>query len=169
MNNNIKNIIIALLLILICFLALKPNQKETIRDRIKYDTIKLKSTEIINSKPIIIKRIDTVRIDTGRIDTVKIIDSFFSKNIYSDTIKSGKNKIIINDTLQRNQIIGRSVNIDIENIMLKPVKPKLTNEVWINPTYGNNIGCNVMIIRGRFGISSGYNNGLNVGILIRVK
>lgn len=100
MIENIKNIIIIMLLFLIGFLSLNEVKDIEYRDRIKYDTMRYNSIVEIKSKPIIINHIkhDTFEIP-AHIDTIKVIDSFYSKNIYADTIMSGKNKIIINDTL----------------------------------------------------------------------
>ncbi len=175
MIENIKTIGIVILLFLIGFFALNEHRNIEYRDRIKYDTIRLKSLVEVKSKPKIIKEIKEVPVhDTIRLtkkDTIEIVGDWMTKSLYSDTIISGNNKVIIDDTVFKNKIVGRNVRLELENIILKPVKQKNRTELWINPTYGNNVGCNVMLIRGKVGLSSGYNAGagLNIGVLIRLK
>lgn len=175
MIENIKTIGIVILLFLIGFFVLNENRDIEYRDRIKYDTIRLKSLVEVKSKPKNIKEIKEVPVyDTIRLtkkDTIEIVADWMTKSLYSDTIISGNNKVIIDDTVFKNKIVGRNIRLELENIILKPVKVKNKTELWINPTYGNSVGCNIMLIRGKVGLSSGYNAGagLNIGVLIRLK
>jgi hypothetical protein len=173
MIENIKTISIVILLFLIGFFVLNENKKIQYRDRIKYDTIRLKSIVEVKSKPKIIKeRVEVPVYDTIRLtkrDTIEIVADWMTKREYSDTIISGNNKVIIDDTVYKNKIVGRNVRLELENIIIKPVKVKNQTQLWINPIYGNSFGCNIMLIRGKVGLSSGYNNGLNIGVLLRLK
>jgi hypothetical protein len=172
MIDKIKNIIIVMLLFLIGFFVLNEHRDIVYKDRIKYDTISLKSFVEVKSKPIIINHIkhDTTELPP-HIDTVKVIDSFYSKNIYVDTINSGNNKIIINDTLQKNQIIGRSVKIELENIMLKPIKQKPQTILYCNPTYNGSYNMNLILMRNNIGISGGISSRgtPSIGIIFKLK
>lgn len=74
------------------------------------------------------------RVIPGRIDTVKIIEEFFTRYFYSDTIMEDSNFIaVINDTLFGNQIISRKffhqnlrqTAVIINNTLLNPPRLKL--------------------------------------------
>ncbi len=172
MIENIKTIGIVILLFLIGFLVLNEHRSIEYKDRIQYDTIRLKSIVEVKSKPVIINHIkhDTTELPP-HIDTFRVIDSFFAKNIYADTIKSGNNKIIINDTLQKNQIIGRSVKLELENIMLKPIKQKPQTILYFNPTYNGSYNMNLILMRNNIGISGGLTDrgSPSIGIIVKIK
>jgi hypothetical protein len=172
MIENIKTIIIVILLFLIGFFVLNQHRNIEYKDRIKYDTIRLKSIVEVKSKPIIINHIkhDTTELPP-HIDTFRVIDSFYSKNIYADTIKSGNNKIIINDTLQKNQIIGRAVKLELENIILKPIKQRPQTILYFNPTYNGSYNINLLLMRNNLGISGGLTDrgSPSIGIIIKIK
>jgi hypothetical protein len=169
---SIKTIIIVILGFLIGFLVLNEDRDVTYREVVKWDTVVFKSTVEVKSKPKIVDRwhpkTDTFYSRT--IDTFKVVEDYLSVKVYKDTIKSGSNKIIIDDTITRNEIIGRSVRMEMENIMIKPKKMKTPTELWLNPTYSESgIGGNIMVVKGRFGMSAGYSNGTNIGIVVRLK
>ena len=172
---SIKTIIIVILGFLIGFLTLNEHRDVTYREVVKWDTVVSKSIVEVKSKPKIVDRWhpDTSKTDTfysRTIDTFKVVEDYLSVKVYKDTIKSGPNKIIIDDTITRNEIIGRSVRMEMENLIIKPKKIKSPTELWLNPTYSETgIGGNILIVKGRFGMSAGYNNGTNIGIVIRLK
>lgn len=86
------------------------------------------------------------RVIPGRIDTIKIIEEFFTKYFYSDTISEDSNFIaVINDTLFGNQIISRrffhqnlrQTAIIVNNELLNPPRLKLFFGGFISaPTFG---------------------------------
>lgn len=95
---------------------------------IKGDTV-LKEIEVDRPYPVWRERVIP-----GRIDTIKIIEEFFTKYFYSDTISEDSNFIaVINDTLFGNQIISRQffhqnlrqTAVIINNELLNPPRLKL--------------------------------------------
>lgn len=86
------------------------------------------------------------RVIPGRIDTIRIIEEFFTKYFYSDTISEDSNFIaVINDTLFGNQIISRKffhqnlrqTAVIINNELLNPPRLKLFVGGFVSgPTFG---------------------------------
>lgn len=122
-----KNIFILALVVIIIFLLFKycNGSRDTIvKETIKYDTtwVTLKGDTVY--KPVvknhylpgenqIFEKWDTLYW-VGEVDTAEIINNYFSYNTYSDTVKNKYGKIIINDTLSRNQIQSRGVITDLK-------------------------------------------------------
>lgn len=86
------------------------------------------------------------RVIPGRIDTIKIIEEFFTKKFFSDTIREDSNFIaVINDTVYGNDIISRKffhqnlrqTAVIINNQLLNPNRLKVYLGGFISgPTFG---------------------------------
>ena len=109
-----KEIIIAILLAVIIIQRscrpdapiVEPDEVQTVTV-VKVDTVVLRDTTYI---PVVRYR---TKIDT-KVDTVFVIQEFYTKNFYLDTIlKNAKGMVIIADTVFKNQIISRKPTITL--------------------------------------------------------
>ena len=131
--NNIQTLVIVALVVLL-FLQRSCSPSSTLTEKVKVDTlIQFDTIEIIKNnyvpqwKEKIVTQIDTIR-DT--IDTAIIIQDYYSKYYYSDTVKVDTiGNLVINDTICQNTIFKRNINTNI-------VIPTLhvTKIVYVNKT-----------------------------------
>jgi hypothetical protein len=89
------------------------------------------------------------------IDTVNIINDFFAKNVYSDTLLIGDSlgTVVILDTIQRNTIKHRIYNVNFNQLVIsseRTVMPKPKNEFYVGfegqinkPNIINSLGLNL--------------------------
>jgi hypothetical protein len=137
----IKNILILLLISVVLFFVLSPNNSEndsptviTHTDTIyKHDT--LRKYKKGDSIPFVV--LDTLYlIDSLAIhDTPSIVNDYLKVKSYSDTLRiNADNSVYIYDTITQNKIIGRSyfANLNQKTIFIdntKTIKPK--NELFV--------------------------------------
>ena len=131
--NNIQTLVIVALVVLL-FLQRSCSPSSTLTEKVKVDTlIQFDTIEIIKNnyvpqwKEKIVTQIDTIR-DT--IDTATVIQDYYSKYYYSDTVKVDTiGNLVINDTICQNTIFKRNINTNI-------VIPTLhvTKIVYVNKT-----------------------------------
>lgn len=134
---------------------------------VRYDTI---NKDIIRNNPIISR--DTIYAKLPQnIDTIYIINNYFTKYYYRDTITEDSIKIYINDTISQNQIHYRQVKYSIlypTNIITKFDKsPKLYAGFGIN-SYPNKIhSSDIKVIfktpnEQLYGLGIGVDNNINL-------
>ena len=131
--NNIQTLVIVALVVLLflqrsCSSSPAPTEKVKIDTLIQFDTIEIiKNNYVPQWKEKIVTQIDTIR-DT--IDTATVIQDYYSKYFYSDTVKVDTiGNLVINDTICQNTIFKRNINTNI-------VIPTLhvTKTVYVNKT-----------------------------------
>lgn len=172
-NYIVKNFVILICLILIVILLLercnspKPSIPQPI---IKYDTQWVKKDSIVYSKPKIIKQIihDTIPQEWEYVDedyeSLKmaynaVVNHCTPTNIYSDTFNlSTYGKAIITDSVQYNELIGRSFNYSISVPTI--TKTIIIPEKKVSQLY---IGGNIQ------GNKTNIINQINAGVLLKNK
>ena len=131
--NNIQTLVIVALVVLLflqrsCSSSPTPTEKVKVDTLIQFDTIEIiKNNYVPQWKEKIVTQIDTIR-DT--IDTATVIQDYYSKYFYSDTVKVDTiGNLVINDTICQNTIFKRNINTNI-------VIPTLhvTKTVYVNKT-----------------------------------
>lgn len=131
--NNIQTLVIVALVVLLflqrsCSSSSTPTEKVKVDTLIQFDTIEIiKNNYVPQWKEKIVTQIDTIR-DT--IDTATVIQDYYSKYFYSDTVKVDTiGNLVINDTICQNTIFKRNINTNI-------VIPTLhvTKTVYVNKT-----------------------------------
>lgn len=131
--NNIQTLVIVALVVLLflqrsCSSSPTPTEKVKVDTLIQFDTIEIiKNNYFPQWKEKIVTQIDTIR-DT--IDTATVIQDYYSKYFYSDTVKVDTiGNLVINDTICQNTIFKRNINTNI-------VIPTLhvTKTVYVNKT-----------------------------------
>ena len=131
--NNIQTLVIVALVVLLflqrsCSSSSTPTEKVKVDTLIQFDTIEIiKNNYVPQWKEKIVTQIDTIR-DT--IDTATVIQDYYSKYYYSDTVKVDTiGNLVINDTICQNTIFKRNINTNI-------VIPTLhvTKTVYVNKT-----------------------------------
>jgi hypothetical protein len=137
--NNIQTLLIVVLVIIIVFLrscsgrgAVKPEIITKIE--IKYDTIQtIKETYVPKWKTKVVTEIVTETItetDTFQqpIDTLAILQDYYTKYFYQDTIEIDTiGYAIVNDTITKNSIFSR----DVKTSIIYPTTT-ITNEIYLN-------------------------------------
>lgn len=139
--------LIVLVLVLILFLERwKQPIPEQQAPKIIRDTQWIKRDSLVFSKPQIINRItahDTVinnyipDTNYGKlvIQYQNIVNQLLTKNIHLDSIRIDSNGYVkISDTVQKNEIIGRSTEVKMKYPIIKEtiiLPPKLTNQLYI--------------------------------------
>jgi hypothetical protein len=93
--------------------------------------------EMASSKPYIVRLTDTLWIyENNIVDTNAILQDYFAKVIYKDTLKTKYGNITVWDTITRNRIEGRKfladLNIPSEIIYVNNPAPKKRNEVYFS-------------------------------------
>ena len=131
---NLKNLLIIVLVVVILLLRQcngrgTPGQDKIItkiKTEIKIDTITVLIPKYIPKWRDKYLPSDTTYID---VDTIAILQDYLASYIYSDTIANDSIKIIINDSITRNQIAGRDLKYEI----LYPIKTiTITEEHYLN-------------------------------------
>lgn len=177
-NNTILFILLIISIIISISLLLKPKDIKndyTILDvKSKIDTFyQVKDTIIYKTN---VKIIHDTTIIPDKIDTDLVINSFFERKILFDSISSNENYILILDTLNQNNLEGRSVKFHIvDKTILKQdsifIENKFKPFLFIGGNYNitnNNVGVNLGYQFKKFNVYTSYNNGINIGINIKI-
>ena len=130
--NNIQTLVIVALVVLLflqrsCSSSSTPTEKVKVDTLIQFDTIEIiKNNYVPQWKEKIVTQIDTIR-DT--IDTATVIQDYYSKYYYSDTVKVDTiGNLVINDTICQNTIFKRNINTNIVIPTLHVVKTVYVNK-----------------------------------------
>jgi hypothetical protein len=130
---NIKNIAIALLIVVVVFQQCGGNKKGTGEivkvDGKKYELIKheIDTFEIVKTK-VVTKKGEDIYHETIKeviiptiIDTQALLQDYFAKNIYKDTLQLPDSLGIVSliDTITQNKILGRTFNTSVKQRVIK--------------------------------------------------
>ena len=144
MKTHIVYIGIIALLLGILFIGRKINQAKVYKE--KYTIVKEKiDTQYVNKHYNIYKKgkdifhdttiyVKVPYLDQEQIDSIE--QEFYAKNVYKDTINLNNTHVYINDTVQMNSIVGRSVSADFINPIIikeKYITPKQRTELYLGP------------------------------------
>jgi hypothetical protein len=131
--NNIQSLLIVVLAVLLllqrgCSSTPKVEPKVITKVETKWDTVKITETKYVPKwKTKIEYRWDTIPLPLS-IDTINVINDYFSKYSYIDTINfDSLGYVMVIDTITQNQITGRNV----QSNLLIPTKT-ITNNVYLN-------------------------------------
>jgi len=146
MNNFFKNIsyvIIAALVAIIFLMKMcqptpsTPKPEVITKIEVKYDTI---SKEITTYVPKVVTRTEWKHDTVTKIDTVKVLNDYYAKYFYSDSINGDSLKLVINDTVSENKIVARSINYSLIYPTVTINKTEIKNKTELY--YGLGIGGN---------------------------
>jgi hypothetical protein len=130
---NLKNIAIALLIVVVVFQQCGGNKKTTGEivkvDGKKYELIKheIDTFEIVKTK-VITKKGEDIYHETIKevtipaiVDTQALLQDYFAKNIYKDTLQLPDSLGIVSliDTITQNKILGRTFNASVKQRTIK--------------------------------------------------
>ena len=130
---NLKNIAIALLIVIVVFQQCGGNKKVTGEivkvDGKKYELIKheIDTIEVVKTK-IVTKKGEDIYHETIKevnipviIDTQALLHDYFAKNIYKDTLQLPDSLGIVSliDTITQNKILGRTFNASVKQRVIK--------------------------------------------------
>ena len=148
-----KTIIIVVLVIIILLMRTctpSPKPGETIYVGGKpYEVVKkVIDTQYVPKSFVVMKKGKDIYHDTTiyvpvlqNVDTTAILKDYFAQNIFKDTLnlKDKMGYVSIIDTIQKNNIFGRSYNAKVNQIIIRDttiLKEKLRNQVYV----GGNLG-----------------------------
>lgn len=130
---NLKNIAIALLIVVVVFQQCGGNKKTTGEivkvDGKKYELIKheIDTFEIVKTK-VVTKKGEDIYHETIKevtipaiVDTQALLHDYFAKNIYKDTLQLPDSLGIVSliDTITQNKILGRTFNANVKQRIIK--------------------------------------------------
>ena len=130
---NLKNIAIALLIVIVVFQQCGGNKKGTGEivkvDGKKYELIKheIDTFEIVKTK-VVTKKGEDIYHETIKevtipaiVDTQALLHDYFAKNIYKDTLQLPDSLGIVSliDTITQNKILGRTFNANVKQRIIK--------------------------------------------------
>jgi hypothetical protein len=130
---NIKNIAIALLIVIVVFQQCGGNKKTTGEivkvDGKKYELIKheIDTVEVVKTK-VVTKKGEDIYHETIKeviiptiVDTQALLQDYFAKNIYKDTLQLPDSLGIVSliDTITQNKILGRTFNASVKQRTIK--------------------------------------------------
>jgi hypothetical protein len=130
---NLKNIAIALLIVIVVFQQCGGNKKVTGEivkvDGKKYELIKheIDTVEIVKTK-VVTKKGEDIYHETIKevtiptiVDTQALLHDYFTKNIYKDTLQLPDSLGIVSliDTITQNKILGRTFNASVKQRTIK--------------------------------------------------
>lgn len=130
---NLKNIAIALLIVVVVFQQCGGNKKgtgEIIKvDGKKYELIKheIDTVEVVKTK-VVTKKGEDIYHETIKeviiptiVDTAALLKDFFAKNIYKDTLNlpDSLGTVSLIDTITQNKILGRTFNASVKQRTIK--------------------------------------------------
>ena len=178
MKTTITFLICITILLLSLFLLKKPSAIVTPQ---KYKVVQLKSDTVFSTKEITVSKLnlkfihDTIILPVNKIDTVAIISDYYDRKIYSDTSVLQNNLIVVNDTIDRNEIIGRSIYCKSTNELIAD-SIFLAKKEKVNLYIGGNyrainkaIGIQMNLQYKRVDVGIGYNTGLLIGFSYKIK
>ena len=172
---NMKNYLIVGLLIVIAILLLsKQNTTETIRIKVKTDTITIVKDTTIWKEKLIYKK-DTIRLP-GKIDTQWVVGDYYTSKFYEDSIKGIDWSVKVKDTIRENSIVGRSYNVNVKHKIIKDSifieKELFKPSLYIGPNYNINtqsVGFQINLNLNPININAGWNNGFIIGTAYKIK
>jgi len=154
---NLKNIAIAVLVVIVLLEYFNPGGKMTGRtvriDGKKYEVIKhdIDTFEVVKTKVVTKKGADIYHetivekevVIPAIVDTAALLKDFFAKNVYKDTLRlpDSLGMVAVTDTITQNKILGRTFNASVKQREIKEtliVKELPKNQVY----YGFNGGFN---------------------------
>ena len=166
---NLKNIAIALLIVVVVFQQCGGNKKGTGEivkvDGKKYELIKheIDTFEIVKTK-VVTKKGEDIYHETIKevnipaiVDTQALLHDYFAKNIYKDTLQlpDSLGTIAMIDTITQNKILGRTFNASVKQRTIKEtmiVKELPKTQVYYGLTGGfnkadvvSNVGAGLLI------------------------
>jgi hypothetical protein len=130
---NLKNIAIALLIVIVVFQQCGGNKTKTGEivkvDGKKYELIKheIDTFEIVKTK-VVTKKGEDIYHETIKeviiptiIDTQALLQDYFAKNIYKDTLQlpDSLGTVSLIDTITQNKILGRTFNASVKQRVIK--------------------------------------------------
>ena len=130
---NLKNIAIALLIVIVVFQQCGGNKKVTGEivkvDGKKYELIKheIDTVEVVKTK-VVTKKGEDIYHETIKeviiptiVDTQALLHDYFAKNIYKDTLQLPDSLGIVSliDTITQNKILGRTFNASVKQRVIK--------------------------------------------------
>ena len=130
---NLKNIAIALLIVIVVFQQCGGNKKGTGEivkvDGKKYELIKheIDTVEVVKTK-VVTKKGEDIYHETIKevniptiIDTQALLHDYFAKNIYKDTLQlpDSLGTVSLIDTITQNKILGRTFNASVKQRVIK--------------------------------------------------
>jgi hypothetical protein len=130
---NLKNIAIALLIVIVVFQQCGGNKKTTGEivkvDGKKYELIKheIDTIEVVKTK-VVTKKGEDIYHETIKeviiptiVDTQALLQDYFAKNIYKDTLQlpDSLGTIAMIDTITQNKILGRTFNASVKQRTIK--------------------------------------------------
>jgi len=130
---NLKNIAIALLIVIVVFQQCGGNKKVTGEivkvDGKKYELIKheIDTVEVVKTK-VVTKKGEDIYHETIKevtipaiVDTQALLQDYFAKNIYKDTLQLPDSLGIVSliDTITQNKILGRTFNASVKQRVIK--------------------------------------------------
>jgi hypothetical protein len=152
---NLKNIAIAVLVVIVLLEYFNPGGKmpgRTVRiDGKKYEVIKhdIDTFEVVKTK-VVTKKGEDIYHETIKeviiptiVDTQALLQDFFAKNIYKDTLQlpDSLGTIAMIDTITQNKILGRTFNASVKQRTIKEtliVKELPKTQVYYGLTGGFN-------------------------------
>jgi hypothetical protein len=169
---NLKNIAIALLIVVVVFQQCGGNKTKTGEivkvDGKKYELIKheIDTFEVVKTK-VVIKKGEDIYHETIKevviptiVDTQALLQDFFAKNIYKDTLQlpDSLGTIAMIDTITQNKILGRTFNASVKQRTIK--ETMIVKELPKTQVY--------------YGITGGFNkedvvSNVGAGLLIKTK
>jgi hypothetical protein len=171
---NLKNIAIALLILMVVFQQCGGNKTKTGEivkiDGKKYELIKheIDTFEVVKTKVVTKKGQDIYHetivekevIIPTIVDTAALLKDFFAKNIYKDTLQlpDSLGTIALLDTITQNKILGRTFNASVKQRTIK--ETMIVKELPKTQVY--------------YGITGGFNkedvvSNIGAGLLIKTK
>ena len=166
---NLKNIAIALLIVVVIFQQCGGNKTKTGEivkvDGKKYELIKheIDTFEVVKTK-VVTKKGEDIYHETIKeitipaiVDTQALLQDFFAKNIYKDTLQlpDSLGTIAMIDTITQNKILGRTFNASVKQRTIKEtmiVKELPKTQVYYGLTGGfnkadvvSNVGAGLLI------------------------
>jgi hypothetical protein len=130
---NLKNIAIALLIVIVVFQQCGGNKKTTGEivkvDGKKYELIKheIDTVEVVKTK-VVTKKGEDIYHETIKevsiptiVDTQALLQDYFAKNIYKDTLQlpDSLGTVSLIDTITQNKILGRTFNASVKQRVIK--------------------------------------------------
>ena len=130
---NLKNIAIALLIVVVVFQQCGGNKKGTGEivkvDGKKYELIKheIDTVEVVKTK-VVTKKGEDIYHETIKevsiptiVDTQALLQDYFAKNIYKDTLQlpDSLGTVSLIDTITQNKILGRTFNASVKQRVIK--------------------------------------------------
>jgi hypothetical protein len=152
---NLKNIAIALLIVIVVFQQCGGNKTKTGEivkvDGKKYELIKheIDTFEIVKTK-VVTKKGEDIYHETIKeviiptiVDTQALLQDYFAKNIYKDTLQlpDSLGTVSLIDTITQNKILGRTFNASVKQRVIKEttiVKELPKTQVYYGFTGGFN-------------------------------